>query len=381
MSFQTFLTETGFEQSKPVSRRAYNERQIQAGIDLIENKANRNPWGHKADLMEAVATTDFPNLLGVIVDRELLAQYGIVEPDFEAFTKMGTVSNFNQGTRDRRNGGRGVLRQVDENGQYLITPSSSTHYTRQVFKRGEKFEITWESLVNDGMNAFADVAEDYAKMAVNTDHAEVTGLYADAAGPNVLLYGDTITDVDGIAITNKGTLTLTPSNLQTTLGLMSLQEDVNGKPLSIRGIHVVVPITLEDTLWQILNSSQWQYLAAPVEDTTSVIAPFATNSPIPRKGLVPHVDMWLPQIDVSGNVNTTWYVFADTGFGYAIGLDHLLGHEGPEICMKASDKAAVGGGLLDVMGGDFGSDGVHYRVRVVLGGNYLDPRMTYAQVG
>jgi hypothetical protein len=62
-------------------------------------------------------------------------------------------------------------------------------------------------------------------------------------------------------------------------------------------------------------------------------------------------------------------------------MDYLLGHETPEICMKASDKVSVTGSPLSPFSGDFATDNIFYRVRIVCGGTQLDPRMTYAQVG
>jgi len=361
----------------PVNNRRFTEAQIAAGLDLINNRPYLRPHRHEFRLWEAVTTTDFPYLFGTIVERELMAQYGIVQPDFEAYTKIGTVPNFNQHTRHRRNGGRGVLREVTEKGEYLVTPSSDTQYTRQVRKLGEQFDISWEALINDGMGAFADIPEDYAKMAVNTEHAEVTGLIADATGPDVLLFGAPIADVDGVNVTNLGTLPASIANIQTTAGLMAAQTDVNGRPLSIRGIHIVVPPAME---WDMRA-----YMTSALKQWTEVGAgggvPVPTTNIIPQMGFQLHVDPWLPQIDVSGNVNTTWYMFADTGFGYAIGLDRLRGHEGPEICMKASNKVSTTGAPISPFDGDFESDNVFYRVRLCIGGNYLDPRCAYAQTG
>ena len=354
----------------------FTEQQIERGIDLIKNKAGLRTNTHQLVMMEAITTTDFPYLLGTTIERELMAQYGIVQPDYAAYTMKGTVPNFLQHTRHRRNGGRGKLREVTEKGEYLVTPGSDTRYTRQVRKFGEQIDISWESLINDGMGAFDDLAEDYAKMAVNTDHAEVTGLYAAAATPNTDLFGDTITDVNGVAITNLGTLPWSIANMQTTLALMANQTDVNGRPLSIRGLHLVIPTDLEDTVWQGLTSTILQY-----ETGLGAVVPQGTTNPLVRHGIQVHVDPWLPQIDTSGNVATTWYLFADTAFNYAIGLDHLRGHEGPEICMKASNKVTMSGAPISPFDGDFDSDDVMYRVRMVLGGNYLDPRCAYAQTG
>jgi len=56
----------------------------------------------------------------------------------------------------------------------------------------------------------------------------------------------------------------------------------------------------------------------------------------------------------------------------------LSGHERPEICMKASNKVTVGGGSINPMSGDFATDNVFYRVKLVFGATTLDWRGTYA---
>jgi hypothetical protein len=97
-------------------------------------------------------------------------------------------------------------------------------------------------------------------------------------------------------------------------------------------------------------------------------------------GLQVHVDPYLPIVDTSGNRNGTWYVFADPSQGAAIGYDRLRGAEAPEICMKQSDKMLVGGGAMGPFAGDFETDNVAYRVRLVGAGFRADPRFAYAQV-
>jgi hypothetical protein len=49
--------------------------------------------------------------------------------------------------------------------------------------------------------------------------------------------------------------------------------------------------------------------------------------------------------------------------------------------MKASDKVSVAGGLISPFAGDFATDDIFYRVRIVCGGTQLDPRFTYSQDG
>jgi len=105
-----------------------------------------------------------------------------------------------------------------------------------------------------------------------------------------------------------------------------------------------------------------------------------TANIIPQMGLKLHVDPYLPVVDVSANNDGTWYLFAEPSAGAALEFSFLRGHESPEICMKSSDKVAVGGGPISAFEGDFATDNVFYRVRHVFGGTRLDPRYAYSQV-
>jgi hypothetical protein len=90
------------------------------------------------------------------------------------------------------------------------------------------------------------------------------------------------------------------------------------------------------------------------------------------------VNPYLPIIDTSGNADTTWYLFATLSNGAAVKVNFLQGHEAPELCMKAPNKVMLGGGSANPLEGDFESDAVMWRVRHILGGKQIDPRMSAA---
>jgi len=102
---------------------------------------------------------------------------------------------------------------------------------------------------------------------------------------------------------------------------------------------------------------------------------------IAQYGLQLVVDPYLPAAATfnatNASANSQWYLFADPKEIAALEFAHLAGHERPEICMKASDKVSVGGGAIGPMGGDFASDNIFYRVRLVFGGARMDWRGTY----
>jgi len=373
----TFTEETQFAGAfRPVGGR-FSESQIAEAVDLIRNADRLPAHRHEYLLREAITTSDFPYLFGTVIEHEMLARYRFAAAPWRPYTKVSTLINFNIHQRHMLDGLTGRLPVVGEKGEYLVDPKPihSRRYI-QLVKKGKQFDISWESLINDGLGAFSDVAQRYADAAANTEYFDVTSLYSSATGPNALLYGTPIVAPDGTNVTNQGALPLTIANLETTIQLMASQTDALGNPLGIRAVHLVVPPGLEFTARQILTSS----VKAWVNDAVAAAVPMPTNNVVAQIGLQLHINPWLPIVDATGNDQGTWYLFADTSHGYAIEFAYLRGHESPEICMKSSDKVSPTGAPLSPFSGDFATDNVFYRVRTVSGGTQLDPRMTYAQV-
>jgi len=366
----------GWDGYKSVRGSHFSARKVDAAISLIENRPGwpSHVWEYK--LKEAVTTTDFPGLLGFVIDREVLARYKVAVADWKSYFKLARLANFNTVERHKVVGNDNRLPLVAEKGEYLVSEVSEGYYSYKLAKYGRQFDISWESIINDILNAFEDVPARMANAAIRTEAFNATGTYVDAAGPNVLLFGAPIVDAaDGAAVTNLGTLALTIANLETTLELMAAQVDANGEPITVRGVHLVVPPALEFTARQILTSGFKQW----TEGAVGVPVPYPTSNVVSQIGMKLHVDPYIPIIDVSGNQATTWYVFAEPSEGAAMEFGYLRGHESPEICMKASDKVTTGGAPISPMDGDFVSDNIFYRVRLVKGTCQLDPRFAYSQ--
>jgi len=364
----------GWERFAPVRSQRIDERAVARAVDLLENEAKHPAHLHEYLLKEAITTADFPYLMGVILDREILAKYRAWTAPWRDWVKVSTVLNFNAVYRHKVYGQAGILPRVAEKGEYLPRRPGEARYEGKVLKYGEQFDISWEAQINDFLQAFQDVPEQMAKSAVMTENWLVTSLYAMVTGPHTGLYGATITDVDGQAITNLGTLNLTIANLETTVNAVASQTDPNGNPIINRALYLVVPPALELTGRTVLTSTLMAYAA-----TAAAATPLATQNVIAQYGLQLRVDPFLPIIDTSANRNRTWYVFADPGLAPAVEALFLRTHESPEICMKSSDKVSSGGGNMSPFSGDFATDNVMYRIRHCMGGIRLDPRYTYAQ--
>jgi hypothetical protein len=362
-------TKLGFS---PVPSQRFSEAQIAGCLDMIRNADHLPAHRHEYLMKEAITTSDFPLLFGATIERELVARYRFAPVSMAAYIKQTTVPNFNIHTRDRLDGLTGLLPLVSDKGEYLVSTKPTQNRTSlQVSKRGAQFDISWEALINDGLGAFSDIAARYADAAVNTEARGMTALTTTTTGPVNTMYGGPITLPDGSTCTNLGALPLTIANLGITLGLMAAQAGPNGDPLGLRGVHLVVSPAQELLARSILTSTLILSTAA---------APIPATNVLPQLGIQLHVNPWLPIVDTSGNRNGTWYLFADTSQCWAAEWARLRGHETPEICMRSSDKVTPSGAMISPFDGDFASDNVFYRVRVVGGGTQLDPRATYAQV-
>lgn len=362
-------------------RRRFSETAVARTLELLLNTGGLASHKHEYLLREAITTSDFPALFGFVIDRQLLAKYSAWVPNWRAYCAVGTVPNFNVAQAHKVYGNDEYLPRVAERGPYPQTVQGTGFYSRQVFKHGRSFGISWEAQINDLLRAFQDIPDRFATAAVRTLARDVTSIYAAAAGPNPALFGAPIADVDGQNVTNLGVLPLTIPNLQTTLDLMTRQTDPNGEPILVRGVHLVVPPTLEFTARGILNSSFVQQVdtAGGANALVPTFVPLPVANVVAQYGLQLHVDPYLMVVDQSATNDTTWYVFADPAQGKAMQMDFLAGHEAPEICMKVSNKMTTGGGAVSPFEGDFETDNTEYRVRIVHGGVAMDPRFGYAQ--
>jgi len=367
----------GYVALSDVNRGEGYEQKLKETVDLLSNAHNLPAHKHEYLIREALTTSDFPYLFGDVLDRQVLASYKAVDPVWKAFTKLSTNRDFKDSYRFAITGGDQVLARVGEKGEYLASERNEVRYALAVLKYGRQFDISWEAMINDDLGALKDTPERFARAAVRTEHRLVTGQYAyDTTGiahvANGPLYSTLAAELNQVA----GLLSI--ANLETALETMAAFIDVNGEPIQNRAKYLVVPPALEMTARQILTSANKMWVSVPVANV-----PYPMTNVLPQYGLQLIVDPYLPimslinQPGFTNSANTCWYLFADPKDIVALEAAHLRGHERPEICMKASDKVTVGGGAIGPMSGDFATDNIFYRVRLVFGAATMDWRATY----
>ena len=367
----------GYHALSEVKRPENYEQRLKETVDLLTNARGFPQHRHEYLLREALTTSDFPYLFGDVLDRQVLASYKAVAPVWKSIVKMGTVPRIYPqigGYRFAITGGDQYLAEVAEKGEYLASERNELRDAVYVKKYGRQFDISWEALINDDIGALKDTPDRFARAAVRTEHRLVSATYVNDLGTHAggNLYQNAI---------NEDVLPLTIGNLENTVEAMQgpLFLDVNGEPILNRPKFLVVGPALEFTARQILTSTTKMWTSTADDESASVAYPM-TNV-ISQYGLVLIIDPYIPILDAS--YPGSWYLFSDPSDIAAMEFDFLVGHERPEICMKASDKVTIGGGALSPMSGDFATDNVFYRVREVCGCNKLVTtggwRATYMQ--
>jgi len=87
------------------------------------------------------------------------------------------------------------------------------------------------------------------------------------------------------------------------------------------------------------------------------------------------VNPWLPVIDKSANVNTTWYLvpYAGGGLRPSIVFSKIRGRETPELRIESQTGNYLGGGEVPGREGSYLNDDISFRVRHFVGAAGISP--------
>jgi hypothetical protein len=334
-------------------------------------------------LQETMTTSDFPNLFGTVLDRQVYGMYQLAPPTYRSYVRVGQVRDFRNAERYAVNGGQGLLTTVKEMAPYPERGLSDAKYAVSVAKYGTKAAFSWEDFINDDLSLLRDMPARMANAARNTEEWLATSMFVDANGPHASFF----TSGNKNIVTANPPLTI--SGLQTAFTVLASQVDSDGNPIVITAVRLVVPPALQIVARNILNATQLHITdaggggkAANTTATPSGEQRLIVDNWM-RNNVQLDVNAFIPYIATSANGNASWFLFADTAAGQrpAIEIDFLRGHEAPELFMRTPDAIRVGGGAVDVMDGNFDHDAIEYKLRHVLGAAQIDPKMATASNG
>jgi hypothetical protein len=416
------LTEVGFNPTDAVAQRVGGNRR-QAMFDearkLTDAVLRGDRWA-ALRFQEALTTSDFAVYFGDVLDRSVLANYAETPYTWDLYCKRAIIRDFRQAKIFRFDRGASVLdgpispatnpagisasgpTGLSEITEYPVAKRTTSDYLDQLYKFGRLMDFSWETLINDDLDALKDTPALFGRAARRTEEKRATELFCGASGPNATFFSVANKNVLKAAVNSAVTTDnahLSITSLQQALIVLMSQVDLDGEPISIEDFTLVYPPALDVVAKNILNATQvWMNdQGGTIGDpgaggNTSFQRLLAENW---AKNIVrPAKNYYLPIVNTTSG-NTAWYLFANPKNGRpALQQSFLLGHEMPELFMKAPNQimigegrmgpgngSMVGGGDANPMDGDFSTDSIIYKVRHVLGGTLLDPIMALASTG
>lgn len=323
-------------------------------------------------LKEALSTSDFPLLFGDILDRQLLASYQETPSTWQNYIKRSTVRDFRTVKRFVMDGATAQLDTVAEGNPYPASTRTESKYEFSVQKRGRRMPFSWETMINDDLDALKDIPQVLGSAARYSEEYFATDLFVGTTGPDATFYAS------GNANVVTGNPVLSISGLQTAMTVLGNMRNSDGRPIAIEAFELVVPPALEVTANNILNGMELRLNESGGSTNTQLVT---ANWMKNRFRL--NVNAVIPIIASSSNGNTSWFLFARPAAGQrcAAEVAFLRGHEQPEVFMKSPNQTRVGGGAVNPMDGDFDTDSLEYKVRHTFGGVVQDPKLSVASNG
>lgn len=350
-------------------KKPHGEKQLSEFTKIL-NEAYAGDRRATYILQEASATADFPYLMGDILDRSLMAQWSTALPDWGSYCKTGTLRDFRQAKALGIEGMGAVLDNVLERAEYQERgPSEEAPKYRQVAKYGARFGLSWESIVNDDLDALRDLPQKLVLAARRSEAMAVTQLFVGTAGPHGSVY--TVGNKNIIS----GNPALSVNGLAAGFLQFSGQTDIDGFPLMIDAYTLVIPRALQVTAENILNALQ-------IEVATGGGAYNAADQIVAKNWMAGKLNLVINDyigLVATSNASTSWFMFASTSAARpALQLDRLRGHESPELFIKTPNASRVGGGTVPE---SFETDEIEHKIRHCYGGVVVDARATVASNG
>jgi hypothetical protein len=328
------------------------------------------------EFAEAMSTSDFSNLFGDILDRQILARYQSMPVQWTNIARRGRVRDFRQVKRYTLDGAEATLGRVRELTEYPAASLSDGVYDYTVGKYGRRVALSWEDLINDDLDAFASIPDRLGNAARRTEERFVTDLYADASGPDSTFFSAGNANL----LTAGASSALSITSLQDAYTLLASQVDDDGAPIYIESAVLVVPPALKVTAMNILNATELRAASGGGDGTGN---DQLTVQNWMRNDVSLVVNPWLPIVTTTGTMgSTSWYLFANPSVGRpAMEVGFLIGHETPELFQKSPNATRVGGGAVAAEDGDFDTDAIEWKLRHTIGGTLMDPKSAVASPG
>lgn len=293
------------------------------------------------------STSDFPIILGNVVNTSLRAGYEQAPQTFRPLVREVSAADFKPINRAQL-GGNGGFQKVNEAGEYKRGSLIESKESYGIATFGEVVAITRRVIINDDMNAFGRIPQILGQQAaqLESDLVWYQILANPAMGDGTALFHANHKNLPSAAAFGVAAL-------GSARALMAKQVDLDGKTvLNIRPQYLIVPVALETTAEQELKSVFYA-------DASNKVATQSMRSLeiIAEARLDNGIDNPSVGAKVNGSA-TAWYLSASPSQVDTVEIAYLEGNRG----------------IFSETRNGFDVDGIEVKARLEVGAKAMDWR-------
>lgn len=323
-------------------------------------------------LQESMTVSDFPLLMGDVLDRMMLARFAEVPQVWRGYIGVGQpLRDFRASRLLQTDGGDGQWAEITDSEGLTYTTLSESGHTITASLYGKAVRLSWRMLVNDDLDAFAEIPAILGRGGRRTISKYACDLLFDSAGPDATF----ISAGNGNLLTGNPDLAI--DSLATAIQTLAGFTDSGGEPILVDGAVLVHGPGLRVTVQNLMNQLSVEMTNAPGISGSVV----HVNNWIVR-GLTAVEDPYIPIIvTTASRGSTSWLLCANPNTNRpAARIRFLQGFEQPNLYQKAGNTARVSGGIDDAVG-DFQSMAHEYKGLVAFGGATIEPKAVVGSNG
>jgi hypothetical protein len=368
-SFERFNTRGGGEGRDEDGYRMVGHLSLESSVlfsgllaDVLE--------GRKPDwvLQEAMSTSDFPELFGDTLNRQLQGSYALWPVTYPNWAQLHDVRDFRDLKLIAVDGGQGLLDKIGEYGPYPETAFTDSKKTVKVEKYGRRYGISLEMVINDDLNAFAQRPQIMADAVRRSEEHLATTQICDVNGPHASFFTAGNLNI----ITNK----LNIAGFQKAFETLWSVKDTHGLPILLDGgVELVIPPSYIVAAQNILNATELRITTGPGGSSGQEII---TQNWMREKVRL-NVNPLIPYV-ASSSANNPWFLILrpSTVNRPAIHFAFLRGNRTPQLFVEEGNQIRLGGGPVDPLSGSFNNDSINYKVRHMYGASQGEPKAAVA---
>jgi len=306
-------------------------------------------------------TGSFSNLMLDAQNKTLLAAYEEAPYTWELWARnAGTVADFKNINRIRFSE-MGSPEMVAERQDYPESPMSDAKEVYKVEKYGSIFSVTWETVVNDDLDAISRIPAMQGAACRRKQNAAVYNILTSnptMADAGALFNATAQTTPGGHAnYTSSGTA-ISVASLNVAFTSMMTKKGLNSSVvLNLQPSFLIVPVAISATALQVVGSIADPSVGGSAAGNSNTLNIYGPNGSRPLRVIVD------PTLDA--NSSTAWYLAASTSQVDTIELTFLEGEQSPVLESEW----------------DFDKDVYKYKVRQTFGVAAIDYRGLYKNVG